>query len=82
MKLYTKTTRDKFEFPVAVADTPKELGMMTGRSAESILSMISHKAPGWHRIEVEDFIIPVCYPDNDGNLWYYDEKGREVIVRD
>ena len=82
MKLYIKTTRDKFELPVAVADSPKELGRMTGRSAASISSMITHKTPGWHRVEVEDFIIPECWPDNDGNLWYYDDKGREVIVRD
>ena len=82
MKLYIRTTRDKFELPVAVADTPKELGMMTGRSSASVLSLISHKTPGWQRVEVEDFVISDCWSDNDGNLWYYDDKGREVIVRD
>lgn len=30
--------------------------------------------------EVE--IEPEMYPDNDGNLWYYDKDGNVVIVRD
>lgn len=34
-------------------------------------------------ITVEHTVYPApVYPDNDGNLWYYDDKCREVIVRD
>lgn len=32
-------------------------------------------------IIVEHTVYPApVYPDNDGNLWYYDEDGRVVYV--
>lgn len=54
MKLYIKTTMDDLELPVAVAGSAKELAEMTGTTAASVLSSISHKHKGWNRVEVED----------------------------
>lgn len=54
MKLYIRTTTDKYELPVAVADSPIELAEMLGTTSDSVLSSISHKRPGWFRVEVEE----------------------------
>lgn len=54
MKLYIKTTMDDLELPVAVAGSAKELAEMTGTTAASVSSSISHKHKGWDRVEVED----------------------------
>lgn len=50
-----------------------------------------NKNPLWHihegliprtnQIVVNEEIINV-YPTNDGQMWYYDNKGKEVIVHD
>ena len=42
MVLYMAVTSDKYELPIAVADSPLELGEMLGRSRNTILSAISH----------------------------------------
>lgn len=49
-----KCTRDKYELPVVVADTPGELALMVGKSKGSILSLISKKSRGWYKIEVDE----------------------------
>ena len=54
MKLYMYVTKDEFELPIAVADTPKELALMVGTTANSVKSAISHHHPGWIRIETEE----------------------------
>lgn len=54
MKLYMRTTTDELELPIAVAGSAKELAKMTGTTAASVLSSISHKHKGWERVEVED----------------------------
>ena len=76
MKLYIKVSNDKYELPIAVADSPAELAAALGVKRESILSMLTRQVGGYHRVEIE----PDLYPDNDGNLWYYDEDGRVVYV--
>lgn len=53
MKLYLRTTTDEYELPVAVADSPRELAKMLGTTKDSVLSSISHKRPGWFRVEVD-----------------------------
>lgn len=54
MPLYIRTTTDKYELPIAVAETPKELAEMLGTTPESVSSSISHKRPGWYRVEEDD----------------------------
>lgn len=40
--LYMQVTRDKYELPIAVADTVSELARMTGKSRSHISSAMSH----------------------------------------
>lgn len=60
MKLYLKVTKDKYELPVAVADSPRELAKMIGVSRDTIFSALSHVKAGQVRsstykiVEVED----------------------------
>jgi len=60
MKLYLKVTKDKFELPEAVADSPVELSRMTGDSQNQINSGISSNQAGktrfsrYRMVEVED----------------------------
>ena len=60
MKLYLRVTKDKYELPVAVADSPRELAKMIGVSRDTILSSLSHVKAGQIRnsiyklVEVED----------------------------
>lgn len=52
--LYVKCTTDKYELPVAVADSGAELARMLGISANSVWSMISKGISGYHKIEIDD----------------------------
>lgn len=54
MTLYMMLSRDEYELPVAVADSSKELSMMTGYSVNTILSSISHGYKRFCKVEVED----------------------------
>ena len=76
MKLYTKTTKDRYEFPLAVADSKAELAQMTGQTVNTVRSCFSKHYGNYHEIEIG----PEMYPDNDGNLWYRNDKGQVVIV--
>ena len=55
MKIYMKVSNDKYELPEAIADSPKELGEILGRSRRSINAAISHKEKTVVRVEVEDY---------------------------
>lgn len=54
MKLYTKTTNDKYELPLAVADSKRELAEMLGQSIGGVKSAYSHGLSMYHEIEVEE----------------------------
>lgn len=54
MKLYLQVTKDEYELPLIIADNAKELGRLTGHTANYVLSVISKGYKGWARIEVED----------------------------
>ena len=77
MTLYMKTTTDKFELPVAVADSINELAQILGRTPGTVASCISRRSCGYHRIEIPEDM----WADNDGRLWYYG-KNSEVIYVD
>jgi len=63
MKLYLKVTRDKYELPVAVADTQAELARMCGVSPSSIASALClmrqgvYKRPIYREVEVDDELV-------------------------
>lgn len=59
MRLYLLVSKDKYELPLFVADSPKELAEKVGLRAENIRSCIYHaKARGgksrYRVVEVED----------------------------
>lgn len=76
MKLYIKATTDIYELPLVVEDSPTKLAQKLGLNRHSVATMCSKQINGYHRIDVG----PDVYPDNDGNLWYYDDNGRAAYV--
>ena len=56
MTLYIRTTADKYELPIAVADSPGELARMLGIKAESVYRRMwqKHPSPHWYKVEVEE----------------------------
>ena len=58
MTLYMKVTRDKYELPVAVAETKAELARMLGIKREHVQSAFFHakkyKHPTYVVVEVDD----------------------------
>lgn len=54
MKLFLRTTNDKYELPIAVADSADELARMLGKSKNAVSSAISHGIRGWYRLEIDD----------------------------
>lgn len=54
MTLYMKCTTDKYELPIAVADSGAELARMLGITVGSVWSCISKHKSGYHKIVVEE----------------------------
>ena len=54
MKLYMFTTKDKYELPIAVADSKRALAVMLGRPVHSVQSCFSKKHRGYVEVEVDD----------------------------
>lgn len=54
MTLYMKCTTDRYELPIAVADSGQELAKMLNMSVNSVWTCISKHRSGYHKIEVED----------------------------
>ena len=52
--LYMKVTKDKYELPIAVAESPRELAEMLGATRKTVSSCISKKLPTWKKVEIED----------------------------
>lgn len=47
MTLYMEVTQDKYELPIAVAESPYELAHMRGIKIGSMLTMLSRVKCGW-----------------------------------
>lgn len=54
MKYYMKVTNDKYELPIAVAESPGELAQMLGVTKGTVLASIGHHYANWIRLEIED----------------------------
>ena len=60
MKLYVCVTKDKYELPLAVADSVRELAQLRGIKTKTItetLSRVKHGSRGWSSykvVEVDD----------------------------
>lgn len=54
MKLYIKTTTDKYELPIAVEDSPTKLADKLGLDKHSVACMCSKRRSGYYRIEIDE----------------------------
>lgn len=52
--LYIRTTIDKYELPVAVADSINELAIMVGKKPRNVATYFSHNRRGWYKVSVKD----------------------------
>ncbi len=59
--LFMLVTKDKYELPLAVADTRKELGKMLGVSPVTIANSITRARKDGHKSKY----VRVEFPDND-----------------
>ena len=61
MKVWMKVTRDQYELPIAIADSPQELSMLVGSNADNINACIAKVAAGvtkksqYVKVEIEDY---------------------------
>lgn len=54
MTLYLRLTKDKYELPLAVAESAEELASELGVTVNCVRSALSKKSKGWAKIEVEE----------------------------
>ena len=59
--IFMLVTKDRYELPLAVADTRKELGEMLGVSPVTIANSITRAKKGGHKSKY----VRVEFPDND-----------------
>ena len=52
-KLYMVVTRDKYELPLIVEDSPTRLAKAIGMNPKTLRSCLSHGYKGYCRVEVE-----------------------------
>lgn len=51
-RLYVATTKDRYELPIAVADSVAELAEMLNMRPETISIYLSTGRPGFYRVDV------------------------------
>ena len=56
MTLYIKVTNDKYELPVAVADSPSELAIMLGLKRQTLWSIFSRVRKGEYRYKIYQIV--------------------------
>ena len=59
MVVYMEVTKDEYELPVAIADSPEQLAKICGTTSGTMRSFISHEKAGrkkskYKRVEIED----------------------------
>lgn len=54
--LWMKTTKDKYELPLAVADSVAELSQMVGTKREVISCAVCRKYRGWDKVILPETI--------------------------
>lgn len=57
MVLYLEVTTDKYELPVAVADSPSELARIRNVSTNTVNSAISHEKAGVHKSKYKKVVV-------------------------
>lgn len=77
MYVYLSVTTDKYELPLAIGDSPKELADMLGVTNNAISSAIGHNATGFIR---GNRYIKVWIDDYDENEGV--EEDVDIICND
>lgn len=54
MKLYMKVTKDEYELPLIVEDSPTRLAERLGLKVGSVTSMVCKNRSGFVKVEVDD----------------------------
>lgn len=54
MTIYMQVSKDKYELPLAVAESPTELAKIVGTTKNNVSSSISKKRKGWVKVEVRE----------------------------
>ena len=60
MKVYIHVTRDKYELPLAIADSPSELARIIGVNRKTINSTLTlfrqgkYKSPQYQEVEIDE----------------------------
>lgn len=52
--IYIRTDCTKYDLPIAIADSAKELAKMLGTTSKCVSSSISHRRKGWYKVESEE----------------------------
>lgn len=50
--VYMATTKDKYELPIAVADSPKELATILGLKANTVSVYLSLHKKGFYKVKI------------------------------
>lgn len=54
MKLFLRVTLDKYELPIAVAESKKELAQILGLTRQTVLTYYARNQRGFIEVDVED----------------------------
>lgn len=80
MKVYMQVTRDKYQLPVAVDDSPKELAELCGCSANAVSSALSRLKSG--QLRRPRFVCVEINDDTEANsTGIYGRTGRHGRLR-
>ena len=77
MYVYLSVTADKYELPIAIGDSPKELGAILGVTNNAISSAIGHNKTGFIRGTKYIKVWIDDYDENEGV-----EEDVDVICND
>lgn len=54
MYVYMEVSKDKYELPLAIADTPGELAKICCTTSSNVLSCIYHKKKRFVKVKIEE----------------------------
>ena len=78
MSLVVKYSKIYPYLPEAVGDNFHDLGRILGISASAVSHAVHRDSESYKVVKTEQDM----WPTNNGDLWYYDDNGKMVIVED
>lgn len=76
MKLVVKYSKEFPYLPVGVGDNFHDLAKLLGITPSAVSRGVHKNSELYKVVNVE----PEMYPDNDGGLWRWDERGNVIHV--